>query len=158
VTPTDEDEEQIVGTTPFPVSGVGSVVVTNETGFTVSKSRVFVPRWRTRVYVGTFSFSLKATYVVKKKRMTYSCTFPKFSTEARIASSNRWRWYQPSKGCTLPKDLIQQLSQRKTTMTFSGTFTRRWATSGKSTRPDGTKIGVRKINVKVAASESVALN
>lgn len=158
VTPTDEDEEQIVGVTPFPVSGAGSVVVTNETGFVVSRSRVFTPRWRTRVYVGTFSFSLKATYTVNKKRKTYSCTFPKFSTEASVKSSNKWRWYQPKKGCTLPKELIQQLAQRKTTMTFAGTFTRRWATSGKTTRPDGSKIGVRRINVKVAASESVALN
>ncbi len=157
-TPAEEDEEQIVGSTPFPVSGVGSVVVTNETGFTVSRSRVFTPRWRTRVYVGTFSFSLKASYMVKKKRMTYSCTFPRFSTEARVNSSNKWRWYQPPRGCILPKDLIQQLSQRKATMTFAGTFTRRWATTGKSTRPDGSRINVRRINVKVAASESVALN
>lgn len=157
-TPVEEDEEQIVGVTPFPVSGAGSVVVTNETGFVVSRSRVFTPRWRTRVYVGTFSFSLKATYTVNKKRKTYSCAFPKFSTESRVKSSNKWRWYQPRKGCTLPKELIQQLAQRKTTMTFAGTFTRRWATSGKTTRPDGSKIGVRRINVKVAASESVALN
>lgn len=157
-TPINEDESQIIGVTPFPVSGVGAVVVTNETGFTVSRSRVFTPRWRTRVYVGTFSFSLKATYTAKKKRMTYACTFPKFSTESRVASSNRWRWYQPPRGCTLPKELIQQLSNRTTTMTFSGTFTRRWATTGKTTRPDGSKIAVRRINVKVAASESVALN
>jgi hypothetical protein len=156
--PIEEDEEQIIGVTPFPVSGIGSVVVTNETGFTVSRSRIFVPRWRTRVYVGTFSFSLRASYTVKKKRLTYSCTFPKFNTESKVASSNKWRWYQPPKGCTLPKDLIQQLAQRKTTMTFTGTFSRRWATTGKSTRPDGSKIDVRRINVKVAASESVALN
>jgi hypothetical protein len=156
--PIDEDEKQIVGVTPFPISGFGSVVLTNETGFTVSKSRVFTPRWRTRVYVGTFSFSLKARYIVKKKRLTYSCTFPKFSTESRVTSSNKWRWYQPPRGCTLPKELIQQLSNRSTTMTFAGTFTRRWATTGKTNRPDGSKISVRKINVIVAASESVALN
>lgn len=157
-TPLTESESSISGLTPFPKNGVGSIVVSDEGGFVISKSNVFLPKWRTRVYIGTFKFSLKATYVLNKKKRTYVCTFPMFGTERTVASSNRWRWYQPPKGCTLPKELVAQLSQKKTTMSFRGSFTRRWATSGKPTRPDGSRIGVRMISLTIAASDTVALN
>jgi hypothetical protein len=58
----------------------------------------------------------------------------------------------------LPKDLVTQLAQRKTTMTLTGMFSRKWATSGKTTRPDGSKISTRKINLKIGASDTVTLS
>ena len=156
--PEVEREESIVGRTPFPSSGRGSVVVVNEGGYVVNAKNVFTPRWRTRVYIGTFKFSLKATYSANKKKRTYACTFPKFGTESRIAASRKWRWYSPPRGCTLPKELVAQLAQGKTTMQFTGSFTRKWATSGKSTRPDGSRIDTLRISLVIAGSDSVALN
>lgn len=156
--PDVEREVSIVGTTPFPSSGRGSVVVVNEGGYVVNAKNVFTPRWRTRVYIGTFKFSLRATYMANKKRRTYACTFPKFGTESKIAASRKWRWYSPPRGCTLPKDLVTQLAQGKTTMQFTGSFTRKWATSGKSIRPDGSRIDPFKISLVIAGSESVAVN
>jgi hypothetical protein len=157
-TPTTESDAPITGSTPFPVSGSGTVRVTDEGGFIISKKNGFVPRWRTRVYIGTFSFSLKATYTVKKKKRTYSCRFQKFGPQRVLPNSNSWRWYQPTKGCVLPKDLVTQLAKKQTTMTFSGTFARKWATSGKSVRPDGTRIGTRRINLRIGKSDTVILS
>ena len=156
--PEVEREESVVGRTPFPSSGRGSVVVVNEGGYVVNAKNVFTPRWRTRVYIGTFKFSLKATYSANKKKRTYVCTFPKFGTESKIAASRKWRWYSPPRGCTLPKELVTQLAQGKTTMQFTGSFTRKWATSGKSTRPDGSRIDTLRISLVIAGSDSVALN
>lgn len=156
--PETEREISVVGRAPFPITGIGSVVVVNEGGYVVNSKNVFTPRWRTRVYIGSFKFSLRATYIVKKKKRTFSCAFPKFGTESKVRSSNKWRWYSPPRGCTLPKDLVTQLSQGKTTMQFSGSFSRKWATSGKTTRPDGTKIGTLKISLVIAGSQSVDIN
>lgn len=148
----------MIGRTPFPISGVGSVVVVNEGGYVVNARNVFIPRWRTRVYIGSFTFSLKATYVSGKKKRTYTCTFPRFGTEKKVSSSRKWRWYSPPRGCTLPKELVTQLAQGKTTMQFTGSFTRKWATTGKTTRPDGSRIQKLTISLVIAGSESVALN
>ena len=156
--PEEEREESIIGRTPFPTSGRGSVVVVNEGGFVINARNVFTPRWRTRVYIGTFSFSLRATYLSGKTKKTYTCAFPRFGTESKVASSNRWRWYSPPRGCTLPKNLVTQLSQGKTTMKFTGSFTRKWATTGKIIRPDGSRIGKLTISLVIAGSGSVALN
>jgi hypothetical protein len=156
--PETESESSVIGATPFPASGSGTVQVTDETGFTVTKARVFIPKWRTRVYIGDFKFSLKANYFVNKKKKTFSCSIPRFGTQKIQKTSNVWRWYQPSKGCVLPKDLITQLAQRKTTMTLSGTFARKWATSGKTTRPDKSKITTRRINLKIGAADTVTLS
>lgn len=156
--PEEEREEPVVGRTPFPSSGRGSVVVVNEGGYVINTRNVFTPRWRTRVYIGSFKFAVRATYTVKKKKRTYTCTFPPFGTEKKVASSRKWRWYSPPRGCTLPKDLVTQLANGKTTMQFTGSFTRKWATSGKSTRPDGSRITPLRISLVIAGSESVALN
>lgn len=157
-TPEFESELPVSASTPFPVSGSGTVEVTNETGFVVTKSRSFIPRWRTRVYIGDFKFTLKATYTVDKKKKTFTCAIPTFGTQKIQKTSSSWRWYQPTKGCVLPKELVTQLSQRKTTMTLSGTFARKWATSGKGTRPDGSKITGRKISLRIGAAETVTLS
>lgn len=156
--PEVEREEPVVGRTPFPSSGRGSVVVVNEGGYVINAKNVFTPRWRTRVYIGSFKFAVRATYTVKKKKRTYTCTFPTFGTEKKVASSRKWRWYSPPRGCTLPKDLVTQLSQGRTTMQFTGSFTRKWATSGKNTRPDGSRIAPLRISLVIAGSASVALN
>jgi hypothetical protein len=95
---------------------------------------------------------------VNKKKKIYSCSLPKFGTQKIQKTSNVWRWYQPKKGCVLPKGLVTQLAQRKTTMTLAGMFSRKWATSGKTTRPDKSKITSRKINLKIGASDSVTLS
>jgi hypothetical protein len=156
--PETESESSVIGATPFPASGSGTVQVTDETGFTVTKARAFIPKWRTRVYIGDFKFSLKANYFVNKKKKTFSCSIPRFGTQKIQKTSNVWRWYQPAKGSVLPKDLIIQLAQRKTTMTLSGTFTRKWATSGKTSRPDKSKITTRRINLKIGAADTVTLS
>ncbi len=156
--PETESELPVIGLTPFPASGAGTVQVTDETGFVVTKARAFIPKWRTRVYIGDFKFSLKAIYVVNKKKKTFTCGIPTFGTQKIQKTSNVWRWYQPAKGCVLPKDLVTQLAQRKTTMTLSGTFARKWATSGKTSRPDNSKISTRKINLKIGAAETVTLS
>ena len=156
--PENEREQSVIGRTPFPISGVGSVVVVNEGGYVVNARNVFMPRWRTRVYIGSFTFSLKAAYISGKKKKTYACTFPRFGTETKVLSSRKWRWYSPPRGCTLPKELVTQLAQGKTTMQFTGSFTRKWATTGKTTRPDGSRIQKLTISLVIAGSESVAVN
>lgn len=156
--PEAEREQSVIGRTPFPSSGRGTVIVVNEGGYVVNSKNVFIPKWRTRVYTGTFTFSLRAAYLVKNKKKAFTCTFPRFNTEAKVTSSRKWRWYSPKKGCTLPKDLVTQLSTGKTTMQFTGSFARKWATSGKSTRPDGSKIDTLRISLVIAGSDSVALN
>jgi hypothetical protein len=95
---------------------------------------------------------------VKKKKKIFSCTITTFGTQKIQKTSNVWRWYQPTKGCVLPKDLVTQLSKRQTTMTLTGTFSRKWATTGKTKRPDGSKISTRKISLKIGASDSVTLS
>ena len=156
-TPEVESELPVIASTPFPLSGVGTMEVTNETGFIVTKSRSLIPKWRTRVYIGDFKFSLKATYIVSKKKKTFTCRFPTFGTQ-KIQKTLAWRWYQPSKGCVLPKDLVTQLSKRQTTMSLIGTFTRKWATTGKRLRPDGSKITIRKISLRIGATKTVTLS
>jgi hypothetical protein len=157
-TPEVESEVSVTGATPFPASGAGTVEVTDETGFVITKARAFIPKWRTRVYIGDFKFSLKATYVEKKKKKTFSCVIPTFGTQKLQKTSFSWRWYQPSKGCVLPKELVTQLAKRTTSMTLSGSFTRKWATSGKGTRPDGSKITSRKISLRIGAADTVTLS
>lgn len=66
--PEVESELPVSGVSPFPSSGSGTVEVTNETGFVITKARAFIPKWRTRVYIGDFKFSIKATYIVNKKK------------------------------------------------------------------------------------------
>jgi hypothetical protein len=156
--PETESEMPVIGLTPFPASGSGTVQVTDETGFIVTKARAFIPKWRTRVYIGDFKFSLKATYLVNKKKKTFSCSIPVFGTQKIQKTSSIWRWYQPAKGCVLPKDLVTQLAQRKTTMTLTGTFARKWATSGKTIRPDKSKITTRRINLRIGAADTVTLS
>lgn len=156
--PETERELSVIGRAPFPISGIGSVAIVNEGGYVMNSKNIFTPRWRTRVYIGSFKFSLRASYLVKNKRRTYTCSFPKFGTETKVLSSRKWRWYSPPKGCTLPKDLVTQLSKGKTTMQFSGSFSRKWATSGKTTRPDGTKIDTLKISLVIAGSQTIDLN
>jgi hypothetical protein len=147
-----------MGFVPYPTTGSGAVVVSDDSGFTVSKSNVLIPRWRTRVYIGDFKFSLKSTYLnSKKRRVTYSCTFPKFGTQQIIKSTNKWRWYQPAKGCKIPPDLARSLVARKATITLSGTFSRKWASTGKTVRPDGSKIGLRRLSLKIGTVNEVTL-
>jgi hypothetical protein len=110
------------------------------------------------VYIGDFKFSLKATYVEKKKKKTFSCVIPTFGTQKLQKTSFSWRWYQPSKGCVLPKELVTQLAKRTTSMTLSGSFTRKWATTGKKVRPDNSQISTRKINLRIGASDTVTLS
>ena len=157
-TPEVESELPVSASTPFPLSGAGTVEVTNETGFVVTKSRSFIPKWRTRVYIGDFKFSLKATYIVNKKKKAFTCNIPTFGTQKIQKTSSTWRWYQPAKGCALPKDLVTQLSKRQTTMTLTGTFSRKWATTGKGLRPDGSKITTRKISLRIGAAETVTMS
>ena len=157
-TPEVESEVSVTGVTPFPTSGAGTVQVTDETGFVITKARAFIPKWRTRVYIGDFKFSLKATYVEKKKKKTFSCVIPTFGTQKLQKTSFSWRWYQPSKGCVLPKELVKQLAKRTTSMTLSGSFTRKWATTGKKVRPDNSQISTRKINLRIGASDTVTLS
>lgn len=134
------------------------MLVTNEMGYTVSSSRQFVPRWRTRVYIGPVRLTLKATYTVAKKRRTWKCTVPSFGTTKTVPTSNRWRTYQPSRGCTMPADLYAQLRSRSASMTLSGTFDRRWATSGKKVRRDGSRISPRRVSLTIGQTDSVTLS
>jgi hypothetical protein len=127
-------------------------------GFRVTSRREFIPQWRTRVYIGWYTFTVRSRYKVKGKTATWSCRISRFGTMTPVKSSSSWRTYRPSRGCVIPTALVAQLKTRKASLTLSGTFDRRWATSAKKVRRDGSRITARKVSLTVGNVDTVQLS
>ena len=124
----------------------GSVYVTKDFGFTMFGDRSLRARIRMKDYVGVVRLTLTANYVRNGKTLTYRCTYAPFGRSAKLAKV-RWRWTLSQRTCVLPVALRNQLLNGSTTMRAKGNVTRYWAETGLRTRPDGTNIGIRRINV-----------
>lgn len=124
----------------------GNVYVTKDFGFTMTATRALKPQVRMREYVGIVRLTLTANFVRRGKVQTYRCTYRAFGSSAKVARVG-WRWTKSPRACTLPVLLRNQLLRGETTLRARGTVTRYWKTTGATTRPDGSTIGVRRINV-----------
>ena len=124
----------------------GNVYVTKDFGFTMTTTRALKPQVRMREYVGIVRLTLTANFVRRGKVQTYRCTYRAFGSSAK-KSRIGWRWTRSPRACTLPVLLRNQLLRGETTLRARGTVTRYWKATGLKTRPDGSVINLRRINV-----------
>ena len=143
--PTSDSSVAIRGTVTTPIQP-GSVYVSKEFGFTMDNSRGLKARIRMKDYVGVVRLTLKANYVRNGRAVTYTCTYRPFGRTQKV-NNVKWRWTVSAQRCVLPVALRDQLLAGQTTIRVKGNVTRYWSATGLRTRPDGSSIGVRRINV-----------
>jgi alpha-tubulin suppressor-like RCC1 family protein len=143
--PASDVNTRIRGTFVTPIQP-GSVYVTKDFGFTMDNSRGLKPRIRMKDYVGVVRLTLTANYVRGGTVRTYRCTYAPFGRVQQRAKA-KWRWTISPRRCVLPVALRDQLVAGTTTLRAKGTVTRYWTTTGLRTRPDGSNITMRRINV-----------
>lgn len=144
--PVADTNVAIRGTVTTPIVP-GSVYVAKDFGFTMDTRRGLKARIRMKDYVGAVSLRLVAKYVrANGQTRTYRCTYRPFGRTQKV-NRVRWRWTVSAQRCVLPVALRNQLLNGQTSIRARGKVTRYWAATGLRTRPDGTNIGVRRINV-----------
>jgi alpha-tubulin suppressor-like RCC1 family protein len=143
--PASDVNTRIRGTFVTPIQP-GSVYVTKDFGFTMDNTRGLKPRIRMKDYSGVVRLTLTANYVRAGKIQTYRCTYAPFGNIQKRAKA-KWRWTISPRRCVLPVALRDQLLAGTTTLRAKGTVTRYWSTTGLRTRPDGSSITTRRINV-----------
>ncbi len=144
-TPASDTNVAIRGTVTTPIQP-GSIYVAKDFGFTMDTSRGLKARIRMKDYVGSMKLTLTANYVRNGQTRTYKCTYRPFGRTQKV-NKVQWRWTVSSQRCVLPVALRDQLLAGQTTLRAKGSVTRYWSATGLRTRPDGSAIGVRKINV-----------
>ncbi len=143
--PTSDSSVAIRGTVTTPIQP-GSVYVSKEFGFTMDATRGLKARIRMKDYVGVLRLTLTANYERNGQTVAYTCVYRPFGRTLKV-NTVKWRWTVSTQRCVLPVALRDQLLAGQTTIRAKGNVTRYWATTGLRTRPDGTNIGVRRINV-----------
>lgn len=143
--PTSDSNAAIRGTVTTPIQP-GSVYVAKDFGFSMDNSRGLKARIRMKDYVGVMRLTLTANYVRNGRTVTYTCVYRPFGRTLKV-NKVKWRWMVSAQRCVLPVALRDQLLAGQTTIRAKGNVTRYWSATGLRTRPDGTKIGVRRINV-----------
>lgn len=143
--PASDTNRAIRGTVTTPIQP-GSIYVAKDFGFTMDNSRGLKARIRMKDYVGSMKLTLTANYVRNGQTRTYRCTYRPFGRTQKV-NKVKWRWTVTSQRCVLPVALRDQLLAGQTTIRAKGNVTRYWSSTGLRTRPDATKIGIRRINV-----------
>jgi alpha-tubulin suppressor-like RCC1 family protein len=143
--PASDTNTAIRGTVTTPIQP-GSIYVAKDFGFTMDNTRGLKARIRMKDYVGSVKLTLIANYVRDGQTRTYRCTYRPFGRTQKV-NQVKWRWTVTSQRCVLPVALRDQLLTGQTTIRAKGTVTRYWSATGLRTRPDGTTVGVRRINV-----------
>lgn len=143
--PASDSNVAIRGTVTTPIQPE-SIYVAKDFGFTMDANRGLKARIRMKDYVGSVKLTLTANYVRGGKTVTYKCTYRPFGRTQKV-NKVKWRWTVTSQRCVLPVALRDQLLTGQTTIRVKGNVSRYWSATGLRTRPDGTTIGVRKINV-----------
>ena len=134
----------------MPTTSPGTIIITDEFGFTLDKSNGIKPKIRMKNYAGKIKMSISATYKVGAKNVKYKCVFKPFGTTKKIKTA-KWRWYSPKKACVLPVPLVAAIRANKATLSTTGKWTRQALTTGKKVRADNSKIKARNLRYKVKA-------
>ena len=134
----------------MPTTSPGTIIITDEFGFTLDKSNGIKPKIRMKNYAGKIKMSISATYKVGAKNVKYKCAFKPFGTTKKIKTA-KWRWYSPKKACVLPVPLVAAIRANKATLSTTGKWTRQALTTGKKVRADNSKIKARNLRYKVKA-------
>jgi hypothetical protein len=134
----------------MPTTSPGTIIITDEFGFTLDKNNGIKPKIRMKNYAGRIKMSISAKYKVGAKNVTYKCAFAPFGTIKKIKTA-KWRWYSPKKACVLPAPLVTAIRANKATLSTSGKWTRQALMTGKKVRADKTTIKARNLKYKVKA-------
>ncbi len=134
----------------MPTTSPGTIIITDEFGFTLDKNNGIKPKIRMKNYAGKIKMSISAKYKVGAKNITYKCAFAPFGTTKKIKTA-KWRWYSPKKACVLPAPLVTAIRANKATLSTSGKWTRQALTTGKKVRADNSRITARNMKYKVKA-------
>ena len=134
----------------MPTTSPGTIIITDEFGFTLDKSNGIKPKIRMKNYAGKIKMSISATYKVGAKNVKYKCVFKPFGTTKKIKTA-KWRWYSPKKACVLPVPLVAAIRANKATLSTTGKWTRQALTTAKKVRADNSKIKARNLRYKVKA-------
>ena len=134
----------------WPAAIPGSIIITNEFGFTVDKKNGIKPKIRMKNYAGKITMSISASYKVGAKVKKYKCAYAAFGSTKK-ARTAKWKWYTPKKACTLPTPLVTALKAGTTKLSATGKWARLWVTTGAKTRADKTKIKPRTLKYTVRA-------
>ena len=134
----------------MPTTSPGTIIITDEFGFTLDKSNGIKPKIRMKNYAGKIKMSISATYKVGAKNVKYKCAFKPFGTTKKIKTA-KWRWYSPKKACVLPVPLVAAIRANKATLSTTGKWTRQALTTAKKVRADNSKIKARNLRYKVKA-------
>lgn len=139
----------------WPAAIPGSIIITNEFGFTVDKKNGIKPKIRMKNYAGKIKMTISASYKDGAKTKKYKCAYAAFGSTKK-AKTAKWKWYTPKKACILPKPLVTALKAGTTKLSATGKWTRLWATTGAKTRADKTKVKPRTLKYTVRAKPAVA--
>lgn len=134
----------------WPSAVPGSIIITNEFGFTVDKKNGIKPKIRMKNYAGKIKMTISATYKDGAKTKKYKCTYAPFGSTKK-AKTAKWKWYTPKKACVLPTPLVTAIKAGTTKLSAKGNWTRLWVTTGAKTRADKTKIKPRTLKYTVRA-------
>jgi len=134
----------------MPTTSPGTIIITDEFGFTLDKKNGIKPKIRMKNYAGKIKMSISASYKDGAKTKKYKCAFAPFGTTKKIKTA-KWRWYSPKKACVLPAPLVTAIRANKATLSTSGKWTRQALTTGKKVRADNTPIKARNLKYKVKA-------
>jgi len=134
----------------MPTTSPGTIIITDEFGFTLDKKNGIKPKIRMKVYAGKIKMSISATYKDGAKTKKYKCAFAPFGTIKKLKAA-KWRWYSPKKACVLPAPLVTAIRANKATLSTTGKWTRQALTTGKKVRADNSKIKARTLNYTIKA-------
>ena len=134
----------------MPTTSPGTIIITDEFGFTLDKKNGIKPKIRMKVYAGKIKMSISATYKDGAKTKKYKCAFKPFGTIKKLKTA-KWRWYSPKKACVLPAPLVTAIRANKATLSTTGKWTRQALKTGKKVRADNSKIKARNLKYKVKA-------
>ncbi len=145
------DSETDMNTVGYmPTSPTGTIIITNEFGFTLDKKNGIKPKIRMKNYAGKINLSISATYKVGKVTKKYKCAFASFGTTKKIKTA-KWRWYSPKKACTLPPQLVAAIRANTAKLSTTGTWARQSLTTGRKVRANGSKIKSRTLKYTIKA-------
>jgi hypothetical protein len=134
----------------MPATSPGTIIITDEFGFTLDKKNGIKPKIRMKNYAGKIKMSISATYKDGAKTKKYKCAFKPFGTIKKLKTA-KWRWYSPKKACVLPAPLVTAIRANKATLSTTGKWTRQALKTGKKVRADNSKIKARNLKYKVKA-------
>jgi len=140
-----ETDSNTVGYMPL---SAGNIVITDQVGFVLDARNGIKPKIRMKNYAGIIKMKIAGKYKVAGKTKTFTCTFAPFGTNKK-SKKVAWKWYTPRKACVLPAPLVESVRNGYSTLTATATWPRMWLATGKTVRPNGTKIQARKLRYTI---------